>query len=261
MLVSHEVPISLLYASRSFNDYDYCLVHLLDTHPKYREYYERSINHYDREVLLDNSIFELGKAFDGKQFADWVDKLRPTSYVVPDCLENSAETIDSFKKFTAEYGNLPGLKIGAVQGKTYQEITDCYKFMAEHADIIAISFDLSYYQITGTGRSKLERQCFGRINLVENLIAHNAWCNTKHHHLLGCSLAREFGFYQSITNIRSCDTSNPIVAGLQGIKYNSSFGLNIKPSQKLVEYIDAEPTTDQLEIINYNIGQFRRIAS
>ena len=30
MKVSHEVPIPYLRQSRSFNDYDYCLPHLLD---------------------------------------------------------------------------------------------------------------------------------------------------------------------------------------------------------------------------------------
>ena len=35
------------------------------------------------------------------------------------------------------------LKIGVVQGKTWQELVDCYRFMAEEADYIAISFDYS----------------------------------------------------------------------------------------------------------------------
>ena len=259
MLVSHEVPISLLDQSRHFNDYDYCLVHLLGTHPRYRDYYETATSLYDREVLLDNSIFELGKAFDASSFAAWVDKLNPTSYVIPDSLENAEETVENFKRFTAEYKNLPGLKIGAVQGKNYHEITECYKFMADNADIIAMSFDFSYYQFTGTGNTKLERQCSGRVNLISNLLILNTWSDWKPHHLLGCSLAKEFRMYDKIPNIRSCDTSNPIVAGLQGIKYSSNFGLKIKPSQKLVEYIDAVPNEEQLALINYNISQFRRI--
>lgn len=39
MLVSHEVPLSLLEKSRSFNDYDYALVHLLEIYPAYKQFY------------------------------------------------------------------------------------------------------------------------------------------------------------------------------------------------------------------------------
>lgn len=35
MLVSHEVPLSLLEKSRSFNDYDYALVHLFEIYPEF----------------------------------------------------------------------------------------------------------------------------------------------------------------------------------------------------------------------------------
>ena len=37
--VSHEVPLQLLSDSKQFNDYDYCLPHLLDIHPEYEDYF------------------------------------------------------------------------------------------------------------------------------------------------------------------------------------------------------------------------------
>ena len=39
-----------------------------------------------REVLLDNSIFELGEAFDSDKFAKYVEELKPSYYIVPDVL-------------------------------------------------------------------------------------------------------------------------------------------------------------------------------
>ena len=36
MKVSHEVPLCLLEESLQFNDYDYCLPHLLDQHEEYK---------------------------------------------------------------------------------------------------------------------------------------------------------------------------------------------------------------------------------
>ena len=43
MKVSHEVPRCLLTASIEFNDYDYCLPHLLDHYEKYKQYFEKTI--------------------------------------------------------------------------------------------------------------------------------------------------------------------------------------------------------------------------
>ena len=65
MLISHEVPISILQESRKFNDYDYALVHLFETEPEYYDYFVDSLKQ-GRKVILDNSIFELGTAFDSK---------------------------------------------------------------------------------------------------------------------------------------------------------------------------------------------------
>ena len=86
MLVSHETPVSFLETSRRYNDYDYALVHLFETNPEYYSFFKASKT-LGREVLLDNSIFELGEAFDTKKFVKYVKELEPTYYVVPDVLE------------------------------------------------------------------------------------------------------------------------------------------------------------------------------
>ena len=57
MLVSHESPISMLDESRSYNDYDYALVHLFEKEPEYYNFFKVSKT-LGREILLDNSIFE-----------------------------------------------------------------------------------------------------------------------------------------------------------------------------------------------------------
>ena len=102
MLVSHETPISILDHSRNYNDYDYALVHLFDTHPKYYNFFKSSLN-LGREVMLDNSIFELGTAFDSEKFADYVRELKPTYYIIPDVLEECDATIASYYHFTQDY--------------------------------------------------------------------------------------------------------------------------------------------------------------
>jgi len=258
LLVSHESPISILDSSKEYNDYDYALVHLFETHPEYYNFFKNSVK-LGREVLLDNSIFELGESFDPDRFAHYVKELKPTYYIVPDVLEDGYQTIQKFLDFNKEHENLPGLQIGVVQGKTYDELVECYKFMSDHADYIAVSFDYSYYTVTGRGKNQLERWCDGRRRFIEDLKRDGVWNNYKPHHLLGCSLAKEFKNYGNDPSIRSVDTSNPIVAGIKELRYNGNLGLKDKPSIKLADLIDHKVTDTEMENIEYNTGCFRSI--
>lgn len=257
--VSHESPISILDHSVAYNDYDYALVHLFETHPGYYDFFKKSLR-AGRQVLLDNSIFELGKSFDPAKFAKYVEELKPSFYIVPDVLEDGYATVKSFADFTSQYPTLPGLKIGAVQGKTYDELVDCYRYMSDFADYVAISFDYAYYIVTGRGKTKLERWCNGRQNFIQDLINDGIWNWSKPHHLLGCSFAKEFKYYvDRVPNIRSCDTSNPVVAGIKGIRYNGDLGLQDKPSQKLADLIEHKVEETEMSNIIYNTLMFKQI--
>tara|TARA_R110000744_G_scaffold10369_3_gene32273 strand:- start:603 stop:1415 length:813 start_codon:yes stop_codon:yes gene_type:complete len=267
MLVSHETPIDVLNQSLQYNDYDYALVHLCETHPNYLKFFQCSIAN-GREVLLDNSIFELGESFNPLKYCRFAEEINPTFYIVPDVLEDAKGTISSWNKFMLNGAPfIPALKIGVIQGKTYQELVDCYKFMADNADYIAISFDYSWYEQVGLstrfGREgKLDKWCAGRQHLIQRLVDDGVWDNTKPHHLLGCALAREFKSYVDIErelNIRSLDTSNPVVAGLTGHRYIAEEGLNHKPSVLLADMIDLTVDPDKLDDIMYNTSEFKKI--
>lgn len=65
--VSHESPISILDKSLEYNDYAYALVHLFETHPDYYNFFKNLVDENKCSVLLDNSIFELGKSFKSNQ--------------------------------------------------------------------------------------------------------------------------------------------------------------------------------------------------
>ena len=265
MLVSHESPISMLEGSREYNNYDYALVHLFETHPTYYSFFKQSLLQ-GREVLLDNSIFELGESFSPTKYAHYVKELNPTFYIIPDVLEDSEGTIKSFHEFVSTYPDIDSMKIGVVQGRTWQELVECYNFMSEHADYIAISFDYSWYDTVAyssrEGRlGQLDRWAGGRKHFITRLREEGIWNDTKPHHLLGCSLAHEFRAYKSIQNIRSCDTSNPVVAALHNYKYIAEYGLTQKPYTLLADLIDHEVTQDELELITYNVNEFKKIVS
>ena len=60
MKISHEVPKVLLNNSREFNDYDYCLPHLLDQDEYYKDYFYNARKE-GRYIIMDNSFNELGE--------------------------------------------------------------------------------------------------------------------------------------------------------------------------------------------------------
>jgi hypothetical protein len=277
MLISHETPVSLLPYSWSYNDYDYCLVHLLPENQKYKDFYFKSVEH-GRRVLLDNSIFELGTAFDPDQFAYWVKELKPYEYVIPDVLEDVTNTCMSLNNFLTKYPDLPGRKIGVVQGKSYQDIVDCYRYVAPRVDKVAISFDYSYYlnnnaygdlnflnlpgYVNKLEENKWFKYALGRVKLMNDLYNDDVLDVEKPHHLLGCSVPWEFALYKDndlAEYIETIDTSNPIVAGILGKKYEPKYGLSEKWSVKLIDFIDAELTEKQIADSFYNVTQFRQL--
>lgn len=266
MIISHEAPLSIIEKVSQVTGMEYALVHLFKDNPEYYAHFKAALLR-GREVLLDNSIFELGVAFDSAEFAKCVEELKPTFYIVPDVLEDAAATIQSFCRFDLVYSNLPGLKIGVVQGKTYQELVECYQYMSENADYIAISFDYSWYQTCGLSTSndnqiaKLEKMCSGRQNLIGLLSKDGIWNRSKPHHLLGGSLVREFSAYKNIPSIRSCDTSNPVMCGLHDHRYIKGIGNLFKPKGLLADRISQDVTDEQWDTILHNIDEFRGICN
>lgn len=260
MLISHEVPIDMLKRSTSFNDYEYCLLHLTYDHPEYRAFYKNS----QRQVLLDNSLFELGDALTNEQLAAGVLDINPTWYVIPDRLNDKKTTISRFESFKKVYPDLPGKAIGVVQGSTLYDLIDCYAYMSQHADKIAIPFDSKAFDEYVDDDNELVRWCFGRQLFIRELINSGLWNYAKPHHLLGCSFAAEFGssVYKNL-NIESVDTSNPIVAAICNKKYCNTLGLLEKPQVKLCDLIDRSvPEKSALaKLIDYNVTQFRRICN
>tara|TARA_A100001201_G_scaffold135222_1_gene123370 strand:- start:2037 stop:2825 length:789 start_codon:yes stop_codon:yes gene_type:complete len=257
MLISHEVPKSLFNQSLEFNDYDYALVHLFDKDPEYLKFYKDSVKN-GRHVLLDNSIFELGEAYDNESFAKWVEELKPAEYIVPDALENIEKTIQQMEDWNRTYRKLPGKKIGVVQGTTPEELVECYIYLDKQADCdkIAFSFDYSIYEKLVPHKNKYMCWMLGRALVLANMLDTGVINTNKPHHLLGCGLPQEFALYRDYKWIESIDTSNPIVHGIKGIKYEYG-GLQNKESIKLVDLLDVDITTEQLYDINHNINYFR----
>lgn len=262
--IAHEAPIAIFQDVQKLTDYDYALVHLFEENEYYYHLFKTAVAN-GREVILDNSIFELGKAFDSKKFAEWVCFLNPTYYIIPDVLEDADGTMKNFDAWMNDYGSsVPGKTIAVAQGKNYSEFVECYNYLVDNVDKIAISFDYSFLE-EWTSYLKLPTKYHqwhtGRRMLLSRMLKEGYLKRDKKHHLLGCGLPQEFSAYKDFDFIDSLDTSNPVVAGLKGIRYNGTNGLQDKPSQKLFTMINSTVDSKQKEDVVYNIEQFRLIVN
>jgi len=259
-LISHESPLSILNESKKYNDYDYILVHLLELHEEYLNYCIQSKKE-GRMSIMDTSIFELGKAFDHAKYADWVKRLQPTEYILPDVLEEYKDTISSSRSFKEKY-KLEGIQIGVVQGKTFEELRDCYIALDKDLDVhkIAFSFDYHFFTEYFPHPNKWVSFMIGRVRLINELINLNIINKSKPHHLLGCSNPLEFSFYKhsDYNFIKTIDTSSPVVHGLKGIAYNESIGDWVKESAKLADLISSVVGFEQMQSIIHNVNKFRK---
>lgn len=267
--IAHEAPLSIAPLVRELTDYDYALVHLFlkPEGEKYFKFFKDSLG-MGREVILDNSAYELGDSFDPDIYCEWISKLRPTYYIVPDCPGNCEETIRRAEKWFNRPGLLErdmafGLKtIGVVQGSTYEEIVKCYNFWKDAGvDKIAFTFYYPFYDDNKLDDNKYVSLMLNRQQLITRLLCDNVIDTTKKHHLLGCWLPQEFKFYKKegmYDWIDSIDTSNPVLHGIEGELYEDE-GLFHKSSVKM-ESLMFKPAKDFIpnyDIIEGNIIKFK----
>ena len=66
---------------------------------------------------------------DRKNLSERIKELKPTEYIIPDVLEDTLGTMDNALDWKEKYSDLPGKKIGVVQGKSYEDIVQCYDYL------------------------------------------------------------------------------------------------------------------------------------
>jgi len=261
-LIFHEAPNAIFGQVQEMTDGDYCLVHLMDENETYRNLFLESAS-YGNHIMLDNSIFELGEAYDSERYNIWINEIRPEYFIVPDVLNDGKKTVERLNDWFDKYETPAHTKpMAVVQGSAYEELIDTYRKIAydDRVGKVGISFDSTCYldnvDYSSNYVTKEAAYLKGRSKFIAHLEESGIVNRDKPHHLLGCSLPQEMYFYRNLNWIESVDTSSPIVNGLLNIKY-SIVGLDSKPAVKLFTLIDNEVSDEQWQIIRYNIMMFR----
>ena len=255
--ISHEVPRCLLTSSTEFNDYDYCLPHLLDQDEEYKQYF---IDARDkgRYVIMDNSLHELGEAYDFDRLLYWVNELEPDEFMVPDVWMQCAQTAAQAKYWLQFNFPEKTQKIAVIQGEDKNQAYLCANLLQNLGyKKLCVSYGATWYNDFFPHSNPDMGKALGRVRFVQGLLKLSELKDIKFH-LLGCSIPQEFGWYDNNPRIESIDTSNPVMAALEGIEYKEH-GLNTKPSANMNDHFNVDFMDIQYGSILYNANKFKKI--
>jgi hypothetical protein len=258
MKVSHEVPLAYLEDSLIYNDYDYLLPHLYDQYKGYKEFFLNS-KASNRYIIMDNSLHELGSAYDANRMLEIIKEIIPNEFIIPDVWENHTLSMRN-AKYWSQIDLPEGVtKVAVVQGKSLSEIVECYHvYKLLGYQKIAFSYGASYYNDLFPHPNKDQGKALGRIYVISKLISEGIIQPYDRIHLLGCSLPQEFLYYKNISQIETIDTSNPIMAAFERTYYEP-FGLESKPKIKIDEVFNSSFDSQIQEFILYNTTEFKLI--
>ena len=256
--ISHEVPFCLLEKSKEFNDYDYCLPHLMDQNEEYKNFFYES-KKQGRYIVMDNSLHELGEAYDTDRLFHWIKEIEPDEFIVPDVWENYSESVRNAKLWSQIELPEGVTKVAVVQAKTkyYAALcTQMYKDLGYKK--IAYSYGASYYNDVCPHPNKDFGKAIGRYMVINDLMKDNILSPTDRVHLLGTASPIEFGLYKNTECIESIDTSNPVMASLEDVKY-SGFGLEFKPKANMNDHFNIIGSEVNWSLLVDNLRIFRKI--
>jgi hypothetical protein len=213
---------------------------------------------------MDNSAYELGEDYDIEKFAYSVSTYNPSYYILPDVIgdiKKTIEKIDHFVIHTLEKYDIRSKPMGVIQGNTIDEFIESHKYYEDlGVDYIAIPHaipmlrDLVGYN--GSNMSSEEAQGRGRLKLIEILENKGIIKNNINYHILGVLLPQETIPLKTKTYIKSIDTSNPVLNGMLGIRYQNGT-LDSKPTEKMHDLMENKINIHQESIILHNIKEFK----
>lgn len=232
-------PIHLLSLIPKSYDFHLLLAHLLED-PDYVAFYKARKLAGDT-LLLDNGAFEFGKPLEAEDILELIDKsgIQPDYVVAPDYpTKDWKRTVDSSLNFANKVRDhafkvmaVPQSVVGDAEGWL-----EGYQALVKHMDIDMIGMSIlaipnAFQKITGTTDIMINR-LFATSEILNNKlqIAHYTAESgpikpvTKWHHYLGLGQPRELLLQRQLGLMDSNDSSSPVWHGVQGIKYDDSYG-------------------------------------
>jgi hypothetical protein len=208
---------------------------------------------------MDNGLFEGGGFTDG-ELLQILNEIEPDIFIVPDEWNDFKGTLKNARKWI-NFSLIPNnVKLMVVlQGMNYYEIETMYD-VCDHEGYTHFGFNhssMAYDEIHSSSNPLISKM-MGRIKTLDRLENNRLLDKTNYHHLLGVNLPQELQLI-SKNYINSVDTSNPIIAGIKGLRY-SNLGLETKPKEKIEEFMEKD-LSPNIEDIIFNINKFKQFVN
>jgi hypothetical protein len=230
----------------------------MDENEEYRNFFYES-KKMGRYIVMDNSLHELGEAYNTERLLHWIEEIKPNEFIVPDVWEDKTASIRNAKQWAQV--ELPDgvMKVAVVQAKSMHEALLCtiaYKDFGYEK--IAYSYGASYYNDICPHPNQDLGKAIGRFIVISSLYEQNILSKFDRVHLLGTASPIEFGMYKNIDCIESIDTSNPIMAAIGEMPY-TRMGLQSKPLANMNNFQDINLEDLNQDLIDWNVKMFREI--
>ena len=266
--ISHEFPENyyLEGLTEDLVDYQYCLAHRFQSNVHYRDYF-RTYKSLGGEVYLDNSLYELGTAFDGQIYQKIIRVLEPDYYFLPDVFNQTMSNIESqltfFKNMPHDIFPSVSKPIAVCHGMTPKDIISSFRILnsalPDYA-MIAIPFG-SHAWLNEENDPKYLRKSKcedDNARMAANRgIFLNRYYKTlrkRNIHLLGCKGLREIPFINCLEStdfIRSIDTSLPVASALE----DNEIKMDYKPKFLIDKNFDMP--VKNVDLVRKNVEDFR----
>ena len=266
--ISHEFPENyyLEGLTEDLVDYQYCLAHRFQSNVHYRDYF-RNYKSLGGEVYLDNSLYELGTAFDGQMYQKIIRVLEPDYYFLPDVFNQTTSNIESqltfFKNMPRDIFPSVSKPIAVCHGMTPKDIISSFRILnsalPDYA-MVAIPFG-SHAWLNEENDPKYLRKSKcedDNARMAANRgIFLNRYYKTlrkRNIHLLGCKGLREIPFINCLEStdfIRSIDTSLPVASALE----DNEIKMDYKPKFLIDKNFDMP--VKNVDLVRKNVEDFR----
>jgi hypothetical protein len=215
----------------------------------------------DREVYLDNGVWETGRPVDEAAMINLAVSMQPTCVYAPDYIGDASRTIESVRHFCSMARRDPGFKsriIATSQGSTRDIWYACIKRLSEieGVDIIAIPRhpvrDMFEYEV-----NRGLRMTKTRLEMCKLIETDPDGFNGKSFYATGTGAAicvKELAGFSWLTGI---DTTMACLLAGENVRISGSFG-GYKPEGQLD--FDIKFTSEQRKIAAFNIDVLNRWA-
>jgi len=249
-------PISMMNNLCPKGHIELCFTHLIkNNNNTYKQYYlDAKAN--GRFVILDNGIMELGYSMSADDLLFVSAELKPDLVTPPEILNDSHSTLKmtyEFVKIFETSGLYPETKImGVAHGATLKDWCISFRELLQipYISRIGVPYDIPFDVRTST-----QGENNRLINLVTRRIELCNWIAENHPeapiHLFGLAHPSELPIQVKHSFIKSIDTSLPVMAAINNIKYGIS---NFGPYEKKVLDINCSYDNQSFELASHNIS-------